>query len=177
MPKCLFAQWDEISGAVGTYTGGPYKIVHHTTEGTSYAGARSVYAAKKADPHFTVAGSDIFQHIDTGRAARALKNPPGGVQTNRDSAVQIEVVGFAGRPKDIATLRRVAELCRWIESEHAVPQEWPNGRPRSSTNGSDPGGHNRDAANWDSMGGHYGHSQVPENDHWDQATRTRSSRL
>lgn len=167
MPKCPFAEWDEISGAVGTYTGGPFRVVHHTTEGTSYAGARSVYAAKKADPHFTVAGSSIFQHIDTGSAARALKNPPGGVQTNRQSAVQIEVVGFAGRPKDIATLRRVAELCRWIEGEHGIPQEWPSGRPRSSSNGHDPGGHNRSAENWNAIGGHYGHSQVPENDHWD----------
>ncbi|HEU5180007.1 MAG TPA: hypothetical protein VFW45_04400, partial [Candidatus Polarisedimenticolia bacterium] len=27
--------------------------------------------------------------------------------------------------------------------------------------------HNRDASNWTSRGGHYGHSQVPENTHWD----------
>ena len=167
MPKCPFAEWDEISGAVGSYTDGPFRIVHHTTEGTSYAGARSAYAAKKADPHFTVAGGAIFQHIDTSLAARALRNPPGGVQTNRHSALQIEVVGFAGRAKDIPTLRRVAELCRWIEGEHGVPQEWPNGPPRASTNGRDPGGHNRNAENWTALAGHYGHSQVPENDHWD----------
>lgn len=167
MARCPFAQWDEISGDVGAYSGGPFKIVHHTTEGTSYEGARSAYAAKKVDPHFTVAGNRIYQHVDTNRAARALKNLAGGVETNRDSAVQIEVVGFAGRAKDITTLKKVADLCRWIESEHGVPQDWPNGRPRASANGQDPGGHNRDPSNWDSNSGHYGHSQVPENIHWD----------
>jgi hypothetical protein len=167
MARCPFAQWDEITGAVGAFTGGPFKIVHHTTEGSSYAGARAAYAAHRSDPHFTVAGDSIVQHIDTSLAARALKNRTGGVQTNRDSAVQIEVVAFAGQPKDVTTLLAVARLCRWIEQEHGVPQAWPNGLPRFSTTGGNPGGHNRDASHWDALGGHYGHSQVPENDHWD----------
>jgi hypothetical protein len=167
MARCPFARWDEISGAVGAYSGGPFKIVHHTTEGSSYAGARAAYAAHRSDPHFTVAGDTIFQHIDTSLAGRALKNRAGGVQTNRDSAVQIEVVAFAGQPKDVTTLQSVARLCRWIEQEHGIPQAWPNGLPRFSTTGGNPGGHNRDASHWDALGGHYGHSQVPENDHWD----------
>jgi hypothetical protein len=167
MAICPFAKFEEITGPVGDYLGGPFKIVHHTTEGTSYAGAKAAYKAKRVDPHFTVAGEDIFEHIDTGKSARALRNDPGGVQTNRDSAVQIEVVAFAGKPKDIATLRSVAKLCRWIEETHGIEQTWPNGPPRASTNGHDPGGHNRSSATWDASGGHYGHSQVPENNHWD----------
>ena len=167
MPKCPFATFEEITGPVGPFSGGPFKIVHHTTEGSTYAGAKAAYKANKSDPHFTIAGDEIFQHIDTGQAARALKNPPGGVETNRDSAVQIEVVGFAGSAKDVPTLRSVAKLCRWIEGEHSISQKWPNGRPRASTNGQDPGGHNRNSSTWDTEGGHYGHSQVPENDHWD----------
>src|SRR5262245_5928557 len=86
--RCPFAQWDEISGSAGTYLGGPFKIVHHTTEGSTYAGARAAYVAKRVDPHFTVFGEQVFQHIDTSVAARSLRNPPGGVETNRDSAVQ-----------------------------------------------------------------------------------------
>ncbi len=167
MSRCPFATFDEISGPAGPLAGGPFKVVHHTTEGSTYAGARSAYQAHKSDPHFTVAGDEIFQHIDTELAARALKNLRGGVETNRDSAVQIELVGFAGRPKDAATLRSVARLCRWLEAEHGIPQRWPNGRPRASTNGHDPGGHNRNAIAWNTESGHYGHSQVPENDHWD----------
>ena len=45
--------------------------------------------------------------------------------------------------------------------------EWP-AEARSERPG-DPGGHNRSVANWNSKGGHYGHSQVPENIHWDPA--------
>lgn len=167
MARCPFAQWDEISGPSGSYTGGPFKVVHHTTEGSSYAGARAAFAANRSDPHFTVDGALVYQHIDTEVAARALRNADGGVQTNRDSAVQIELVGFAARDKRPDSLATLARLCRWIEAEHGVPQVWPNGLPRWSHSGGDPGGHNRDAMTWDTRAGHYGHSQVPENTHWD----------
>lgn len=169
MARCPFAVWDPINGGLGAYSGGPFKIVHHTTEGSSYAGARSAFQQNRSDPHFTVDTSTIFQHIDTSETARSLRNAAGGVQTNRDSAIQIELVGFAGRAKDPAALANVARLCRWIESVHGVPQRWPNGLPRHSTNGRDPGGHNRNSQTWDTQGGHFGHSQVPENTHWDPA--------
>lgn len=171
MARCPFARWDPIEGTTngGTYTSGPFKIVHHTTEGTSFAGARATFRDQNVAPHFTVDASTIYQHIDTGVAARALRNNAGGVQTNRESAVQIEMVGFAGQPKNRRTLANAARLCRWIEAEHGVPQVWPNGHPRPPRNGRDPGGHNRTSANWASQGGHYGHSQVPENSHWDPA--------
>lgn len=169
MAHCPFAEPKPISGPSGSYTGGPFKIVHHTTEGSSAEGAFAAFAANRSDPHFTVNRTKIFQHIDTGVGARALRNPPGGVQTNRDSAVQIEVVGFAGAAKDPATLRNVARLCRWIEAQHNIPRVWPSGPPKAAVAGKDPGGHNRSAANWDAKSGHYGHSQVPENSHWDPA--------
>ena len=167
MARCPFAEWMEISGSSGSYTSGPFKIVHHTTEGSSAQGAFAAFRANRSDPHFTVDSSKIYQHIDTSKAARALRNAAGGVQTNRDSAIQIEVVGFAHRPKVMATLKNVQKLCNWLEAEHGIPKLWPNGLPKPAVNGRDPGGHNRNAANWDGKGGHYGHSQVPENTHWD----------
>ncbi|PWE78694.1 hypothetical protein XF30_20020 [Bradyrhizobium sp. SUTN9-2] len=157
----------EISGSSGSYTSGPFKIVHHTTEGSSAEGAFGAFRANRSDPHFTVDSSKIYQHIDTGKAARALRNAAGGVQTNHDSAIQIEVVGFAHRTKVMATLKNVQKLCNWLEAEHGIPKVWPNGLPKPAVNGRDPGGHNRNSANWDKKGGHYGHSQVPENTHWD----------
>ncbi|MBB2671536.1 UNVERIFIED_ORG: lysozyme family protein/DNA/RNA endonuclease G (NUC1)/V8-like Glu-specific endopeptidase [Rhizobium esperanzae] len=163
------AEWMPISGSSGSFTGGPFKIVHHTTEGSSAAGAFTAFRANRSDPHFTVDENKVYQHIDTNVAARALRNASGGVQTNRDSAIQIEVVGFAHRPKSKATLRNLGRLCRWIESKHGVPKVWPNGQPKPAKNGKDPGGHNRDAHTWDTKGGHYGHSNVPENTHWDPA--------
>ncbi len=173
MPRCPFAQWMPISGASGSNIGGPFKIVHHTTEGSSAQGAFDAFRSHRSDPHFTVDATNIWQHIDTGSAARALFNEPGGVQTNRDSAVQIEIVGFAHRPKTKATLENVRRLCRWIEAEHNVPKVWPNGRPKPpDNNGQDPGGHNRNAEVWNTKAGHYGHSNVPENVHWDPAYLT-----
>ena len=169
MSRCPFAVWNPISGSSGSNLGGPFKIVHHTTEGSSAAGAFSAFRSNRSDPHFTVDGTAIYQHIDTGSAARALRNAAGGVQTNRDSAVQIEIVGFAHRPKTRATLENVRRLCRWIEAEHNVPKVWPNGPPKPARDGNDPGGHNRDAATWNTTSGHYGHSNVPENTHWDPA--------
>jgi len=169
MAKCPFATDKSINGGLGKYSGGPYKIVHHTTEGPTAQSAFNTYTTDKTDPHFTVDDTTIYQHIDTALTARALENLTGGVETNRDSAVQIEMVGYAGQPKKKATLLNVGRLCRWLEKEHGIPQVWPNGRPKPPKNGKDPGGHNRDANTWDSTSGHYGHSSVPENKHWDPA--------
>lgn len=169
MAACPFATQVPITGGGGPFKGGPFKIVHHTTEGSSAAAALAAFKANKSDPHFTVDAMMIRQHIDTDLSARALRNAPGGVQTNFDSAIQMELVGFAGRLKNKAALRNLARLCRWIEATHGIPRVWPNGAPKTAVNGKDPGGHNRDAATWDEKGGHYGHSNVPENVHWDPA--------
>lgn len=169
MAMCPFAKFRPISGPSGSFTDGPFKIVHHTTEGSSASGALAAFAKNRSDPHFTIDETTIFQHIDTGMGARALRNQPGGVQTNRGSAIQIEVVGFAGSQKKPATLANVARLCRWLETVHDVPRVWPSGPPREAVNGRDPGGHNRAVASWAGHSGHYGHCHVPENHHWDPA--------
>ena len=169
MARCPFAVWRPISGSSGPHLGGPFKIVHHTTEGSSAQGAFAAFERNKSDPHFTVDTTTIFQHIDTAEGARALRNEAGGVQTNRDSAVQIELVAFAHLPKDRRSLQHLARLCRWIEETHGVPTVWPAGEPRPAKNGRDPGGHNRNAVIWDTQSGHYGHCHVPENTHWDPA--------
>lgn len=174
MARCPFATWHPLSGGVGRMNHDPAKIVHHTTEGSTAEGALSALGAKHADSHFVVGKSKagqqvIIQLIDTAEAARALRNAPGGVETNKDNAIQIEVVGFAGRAKDHATLLNVAKLCRWIEATHGVAKVWPSGFPKPAINGNDPGGHNRNADNWTHKSGHYGHCHVPENTHWDPA--------
>lgn len=169
MAKCPFAKWHPITGGIGSFVGGPAKIVHHTTEGSSAAGALAAFKANKSDPHFTVDATTIYQHIDTAQPGRALRNADGGVQTNKLGAIQIEVVGTATKPKPRAVLENVARLCRWIEKTHNIPAVWPSGPPKPAVNGKDPGGHNRNATNWTTKGGHYGHCHVPENHHWDPA--------
>ena len=157
MAKCPFAQWMPLPWSAGHYVAGPYKIVHHTTEGSTAAGAFATYQQSHDIPHFTVDEQFIYQHLDTDVAARALAHPAGTVETNRHSAIQFELVGFAGRPKKKASLTNVGRLCRWIESTHGVPPEWPNGYPNPPVNGRDPGHHNRNEQNWKTKGGHYGH--------------------
>jgi hypothetical protein len=170
MAKCPFAVWKPFDGSPGGYSGGhPFKIVHHTTEGSSADGAFLEYRNSRNIPHFTVDDMTIYQHVDTEEAASALRHPTGTTETNRSSAVQIELVGFAGRPKSAASLQNLARLCRWIEAEHQVPSVWPNGPPKPAVNGQDPGDHNRNQQNWDGLGGHYGHCHVPNNVHWDPA--------
>lgn len=170
MAKCPFAVWKAFDGSPGGYAGGhPFKIVHHTTEGSSADGAFLEYRNSTNIPHFTADDMTIYQHVDTDEAASALKHPPGTTETNRSSAVQIELVGFAGGPKSAASLQNMARLCRWIEAAHGVPSVWPNGPPKPAVNGQDPGGHDRNQQNWDHLGGHYGHCHVPNNVHWDPA--------
>ena len=170
MAICPFAEFKSMPGFSGSYSSGPFKIVHHTTQGFTAIDAFDAYTANKSAPHFTVDETTIFQHFDTSKFSRSLANPSGGVQTNRESAIQIEVVGFAEAPKDGRTLALVAKLCRWIEENHDVDRIWPSGLPKVATpQGKDPGGHNRDVDNWTKISGHYGHSQVPENTHWDPA--------
>ena len=151
MARCPFATWYQISGSSGPNVGGPFKIIHHTTEGSTAEGVLKSFARNRSDRHFTVDAARIFQHIDTAEGARALRNAPGIVQTNSDSAVQIELVGFAHLAKDAGALTKPARLCRWIEATHAGPKVWPSGLPRPAKNGHDPGRHNRDASTWDTQ--------------------------
>lgn len=177
MARYPHAVWKKITGSSGSYTGGPFKIVHHTTEGFKAQDAMAAFLKHGSDPHFTVDADTVYQHIDTDVAARALRNLDGGVQTNRDSAIQIELVGFAHQAKNHKALANLARLCRWLEQTHGIPRVWPAGPPRPAKNGKDPGGHKRDATIWDTQGGHYGHSHVPENTHWDPAYSAAESKF
>jgi hypothetical protein len=160
------AHWKPGHNA-GSYLGGPWRIVWHTTEGDTAQEAIGHYQRKNSWPHFTVDEHRVYQHVDTEVAARSLENPPGGVETNRWHAVQIELVAHAAQAKPAALIARAARLARWIERTHGVPQIWPNGHPLPAQNGKNPGGHNRDPEVWTKQGGHYGHCNVPENSHWD----------
>src|SRR5262249_41805001 len=143
MARCPFAQWTPFPWSASHYTSGPYRIVHHTTEGSTADGAFATYRKSHDIPHFTVDDHSIYQHLDTEIAATALAHPPGTVETNHLSAIQFELVGFAGKPKSKASLTNAGRLCRWIESTHHVSQLWPNGHPNPPKNGKDPGHHNR----------------------------------
>jgi hypothetical protein len=76
MAKCPFAQWLPLPWSAGSYVAGPYRIVHHTTEGSTATGAFETYRKRHDVPHFTVDDKLIYQHLDTEIAATALAHPP-----------------------------------------------------------------------------------------------------
>lgn len=149
----------------GAFTSGPYKIVHHTTEG-GFQGSLDTLEGRHVESHFLIGPERIIQFIDTDRSSKSLQNLSGGVQTNRDSAIQLELVGYAARFKDPRVLANAAAICRQLETHHNIPRKWPNGYPTPYPL---PAGvkQNRDAHTWDTVGGHYGHCHVPENFHGD----------
>lgn len=146
--------------------------VLHRTEGATYAGALGAYKSKRSAPHYTVQGLRVWQHIPMSRAARAMQNLEGGVQTNRIRCWQIEVVGFSADsiwdPDTIITTR---ELMKWIEGETGVRPTAPRflsnkdgfiarlDAPQRMSNSA-----------WMSWDGWCGHQHVPENTHWDPGT-------
>lgn len=109
---------------------------------------------------------EIVQMIPGTRASRMLRNPAGGVQTNRAGVFhgQVEIIGMPGvplqsqaTPEGISAIQRVAAWAR----ANGVPDVFPGGgAPRT---GSEP--HARVAPNGPS--GHYGHCDWLENTHWD----------
>src|SRR5262245_16859138 len=105
----------------GTYVAGPFRGVLHTTQG-GWDSSMGVFSSKLTAPHVMAAppshpdGPRIVQFISLDRSAYALANPGGGVETNRRSALQVEIVGFA---EDIQEL--TDEDLGWIGSEVVGP--------------------------------------------------------
>jgi len=156
----------------GTYTSTVDKLGLHTTEGGSIAGAIAAYKANNSWPHTTVECRfghtyERCGHLDLDVAARSFRNEAGGVQTNRDGVVQIEVVGFATRPSEIdwAWLGEhvVGPICQLKGIPVQSSVVW---RPYPASYGE--GASQRlSAAQWTAYQGVLGHQHVPENSHGD----------
>ncbi len=165
---------DGLSG--GAYSSGPFKLVFHTTETRTIPG----YNGGAVAPHFTYfpAGRYFVQHTDTAGASRALLNLSGGVQTNRDSAIQCEIVCYSAKTigdmvgglwvgsLDDDHLRDLAKLVRWCREEYGIPAVWPGRQALSYAQANAPG-FRLAPDGWDAYAGVLGHQHVPENTHWD----------
>ncbi len=134
------------------------KAVWHTTEG---GGVLNWYNTSGGIPHFTILKTGaIHQHYSCNRYSRALRNLRGGVETNTDGAIQVELEGHAGQ--DLTAEQRVSitMLASWLTSEDHVEPRFPMGRLskpyRRATN-----------EEWDNGKGHFAHGQIPEQDHHD----------
>ncbi|MEV8099907.1 peptidoglycan-binding protein [Kitasatospora sp. NPDC085879] len=176
------AERRQLDDAPMTGDGGSRTIWHITWDrnATAEAPADLVHFDTLAD-YFAGSGSGIAPHLlwdpFTGRCAqffaatsrsKSVVNAPGGVETNRkgDICVQIESLFFPYCRVDGRVYPTLADapctgldrIVGWLRS-WGVPDVWPMGPPTWSAN--------RSATVWNTRGGHYGHSQVPENDHTD----------
>ncbi|WP_369147050.1 peptidoglycan-binding protein [Streptomyces sp. R44] len=160
----------DIGGAMDSPSAPP-RVVWHTTE--SGAGDASFEAVAKylsdhaSEPHilYDPTTDRLGQYGPLNESARALKND-GTTRTNRTGRVciQIEVLAKASKPftsywkpgKNFAALMRA--IRSW-----SVPDTWPAGALATSYSDDSP----RNRTVWATKGGHYGHSNIPGNDHWD----------
>lgn len=172
------ATWLGKGQSGGSMTGGPYKVVLHTTETAGIP----TYSGGATAPHLTyyAAKRQWVQHVSFLYAARALRNEAGGVQTNRDSALQVEIVAYSdknmvdkyggGRVKvsqlTEANLGDLADFLKWASREFGVKLRWP-GKQALSYSQANARGFRMTGPEWDAYGGVCGHQHVPENFHWD----------
>lgn len=161
--------------------GGPARAVEHITwdvlhpdgsrvatmEGlANYLESKGFAPTVMIDPFVGISSAIQFYYADEGSSA--LVNAAGGTETNNEGSVCIQcewffTPGTVYEGKTYATLadtpmKGLAEYLEWCES-WGVPSVWPMGEPDWKSE--------RDTKVWQTKAGHYGHSQVPENDHTD----------
>lgn len=147
-------------GGTGPMASGGHKIVWHTTEGSTAAGAFGAYKASGAYPHFTLGEDGVaYQHLPFSQYATALQHI-GPYETNRANAIQVEIVGSASQSGSWSDARyaQIAALARYIEDEFGVKRD-------SEVSFSNPSRLSGPA--FVSAEGHLGHVHVPNNSHYD----------
>lgn len=157
----------------GRYVSGPWRGVLHTTETTGLPG----YGGGSTAPQLTVdpRRRRTWQHFDTALPGRALRHPPGTVETNNLHCVQIEIVAYSdekiarqvgGVPVSeltAADLAYIASVMRWVEREHGI-QATDHGLTWVRY----PGTYRRmSERTWREFNGWCGHQHVPNNTHGD----------
>lgn len=151
-----------------------WKLLLHTTE-TPTGTALRLAQIHNWSPHFWVDPhtGEMYQVIDTDRAGYALANKAGGVETNGDRVIQIEIIGYHYDTPHWTDAKKkwfgenvVAPIFREhpIDRNNFVVQHvptqggvWARSNAPSRLQGAD----------WDNYSGTLGHQNAPENDHVD----------
>lgn len=151
-------------------------VLFHTTEGSTFEGADSVFRRVNAAPHFTVDPWRELrvQHIDTDLASYALRNLPGGVETNTAGIIQIEVVGYT----DDALADQRGQSRFKISAMTDSHYRWLAERVLAPILAAHPTiphvayhGDRMTGPEWEAWpGGLCVHDDAPENQHWDGRT-------
>lgn len=161
------------AGTAGTMTRnhGGVKVTWHVTVspsgGSMFAAMHGVLTRNRSEPHvlYDPLTDRLGQYFPLNRSARALGND-GTRPTNRDGTIniQIEVVaqpdGFTRYWKPGPNYRALMRAIRsW-----GIPDVWPAG-PLAPSGRAD----QQVSRSWSHYvkSGHFGHCNVPGNDHWD----------
>jgi hypothetical protein len=164
--------------------GGPAKAVAHITWDKNASAAKPIDLVpyENLRSYFSGGGRAVAPHVlwdpFTGRfcqfvpansRSKSLVDQAGGTRTNRAGSVviQIEALFFPYCRVGGRAYARLADTpCKgwqqlqdWVHS-WGVPNVWPMGRPTDFVP-------HRSESAWETQGGWYGHSQVPENTHQD----------
>ena len=187
MTAWLFPRYETAGSDVGAYTSGPWKIVVHTTE--VHADIDNGWLAGWKHPSHIVVDPvrrKVAQCLPLDRAARSLVGGA-GYETNRDSAIQVEIVAYSdltlAQSRDAARWHVtnltdddlnyvaagvLAPVCAWVRSQGGeidlddVPPLSPIGGSASTS-----APQRFTPARWDNFAGLCGHRHVPNNAHWD----------
>jgi Putative peptidoglycan binding domain len=144
----------------------PPAAVWHTTEGKNYDAMHRVLVSKRAEPHilYDPTNDRMGQYFPLNVSARALR-PGSGTSKNKSGVVviQIEVCAYAATPFTgyWKPGPKMSALLQAIRSWN-VPDVWPAGRLSQRGEGV-----SRNRHIWETKAGHFGHCNVPDNDHWD----------
>lgn len=170
----------KIGGAMDKPTAPP-RAVWHTTESNhgdaAFKAVADYLIRQSAEPHilYDPVTDRLGQFGPLNESARALRND-GSTRTNRIGKVciQIEVLGRASKPftgywKPGPNFKRLmAALRSW-----GIPDVWPAG----ALAGSGTDNVSRSRTTWLTKGGHYGHCNIPGNDHWDPGKISKKALL
>lgn len=164
---------DQSIGGASDSPGKPPRAVWHTTEspagGNYFSSIASYLIRVGAEPQviYCPVTDRLGQFGPLTQSGRALRND-GSVRVNRTGKVciQVEVLGRAKSPwtkgfdpDDKPNYRKLIAAMR----AHGIPDVWPVGKPPATAAAAT----KRPKDVWETKGGHYGHSQVRGQDHWD----------
>ena len=152
----------------------PARAVWHTTESgvgnSAFAGVHRYLVDQHTEPHllWDPTTGRVGQYFPADHSARALRND-GNDRTNRTGryTVQVETLGRAiDAPLKVGPCKGLDAILRWMD-QLGIRRTWPGGYPLPAQTAYGLANGDRDRALWRTTGGHYGHSQIPNNTHAD----------
>lgn len=158
-------------GHSGFYSGGPLRFLFHTTEG-GLAGSIGALDANNSWPQLLVdpGSRRKIQAYPLSQPGRALANRSGGVETNRRSCVQVEIVGRAAESPYWSddVYRFLGESLGPVIAACGIPLriDRPFVGPEAGTIATPHAPQRFSFDLWNNFAGCCGHQNVPENDHW-----------